>query len=253
MLFLVGLGLKPKHLTQEALDALRQCRKAYLENYTSEYSEGGYEDIEDIIGKAFTKLGRQEVEEGFSAILEEAKTTDICLAVFGNPMNATTHVQILLDAQAAGAKAKAIPGISIFEYVSFAGLERYKFGRTTSIVFHGEDYEPESFYDTILENKKSGLHTLCLLDIKKDEGRMMDIRHAVSLLESIEEKREENVLGESLAVGIAGAGSKSGQMKAGTMEQLRGHNFSGFPQALVICGKLNEKEIEALRALGGLE
>ena len=253
MLFLVGIGLKPSHLTQEALETLKSSDRVYLENYTSAYSEGNFEALEDMIGKAATRLERKQVEEEFAPILEEAKTKNIALAVFGNPLNATTHVQILLDAKEAGVKTRAIAGVSIFEYVSFTGLERYKFGRTTSIVFHEDEYAPESFYDAIIENKKAGLHTLCLLDIRSDENRMMDIRHAISLLESIEEKREQSALSDTIMVGIAGAGSGDEQIKAGTAEHLKAFAFGPFPQALIVCGKLNEKEIEALKAFGGLQ
>ncbi len=253
MLYLIGLGLRPEHLTLEALETLKACETIYLENYTSGYSEGSVAELENLIGKTFIKLERKHVEEGFGTILEDAKTKKIALAVFGNPLNATTHVQILLDSAKIGVRTKVIPGISIFEYAAFTGLERYKFGKTTSIVFQEEEYEPESFYDAILLNKQIGLHTLCLLDIKTEENKMMDTRHAISILEHIEEKREESTLSESIMVGIAGAGSSEGQIKAGNAEQLKNFNFISYPQALVVCGKLNEKEIEALRVIGGLE
>ena len=229
MLYLIGIGLQPKHLTQEALEALKSCERVYLENYTSAYSEGSFEGLEDLIGKAVTRLERRQVEEEFLAILEEAKTKNIALAVVGNPMNATTHVQVLLDAKELGVKTAIIPGISIFEYVSFTGLERYKFGRTTSIVFHEEDYSPESFYDAIIANKEMGLHTLCLLDIRSDDGKMMDIRHAISILEGIEEKREESTLSESIMVGIAGAGARGFEIRAGPASALKNSTFSQFP------------------------
>ena len=253
MLFIIGVGLKPKHLTLEALDALKGCDRVFLEAYTSAYSEGSKENLEDLLGKAVSGLQRADVEENFGPILEEAKGKNIALAVYGNPLNATTHVQILIDAAAKGVEARIIAGVSVFEFVSFTGLERYKFGKTTSIVFRDENFEPESFYDAILENKKPGLHTLCLLDIKKEEGKMMNIGHAVSLLEMIEEKREKNVVGESVLVGLAGAGGAKQQLKAGTTEQLKSFKFTAFPQCLIVCGKLNEKEIEGLKLLAGFE
>ncbi len=253
MLCVVGIGLKPGHLTLEALETLKGCDRVYLENYTSSYSEGSFENLEDLIGKAVTRLGRKEVEGGFASVLEDAKSSKIALAVFGNPLNATTHLQIILDAKKAGVEVKVIVGISALEFVAFTGLERYKFGRTTSIVFQEDDYEPEGFYDAIIENKKTGLHTLCLLDIRAEEKRMMSIRNALSILETIEEKREQNVLSESIMVGIAGAGSDSQQIKAGTAEQLKAFGFTAFPQSLIVCGKLNEKELEGLKGIGGLE
>ncbi len=253
MLCLIGIGLTPKQLTLEALEEIKNCEKVYLENYTSKYSSGKRDEFEDIIGKAVTEVGRKIIEEGFSEILEEAREKNVALLVFGSPLNATTHVQLLLDAKQKEVQTKTIPGISIFEMVSFCGLDRYKFGRTTTLVFHESDYEPESFYDAILENKKIGLHTLCLLDIKKDEEKMMSIGHAVSLLEMIENKREKAVISESVVVGLAGMGSDAQQLKAGTTEQAKGFRFTSYPQSLIICGKLNEKEIEALALLAGLE
>ena len=253
MLNLIGIGLKPKQITLEALDVLKECDRVYLESYTSQYSSGKKEDLEDLIGKAVTELGRKEVEEEFGKILEEAKTKNIALCIYGNPLNATTHVQVLLDAQKHQVKTKIIPGISVFEFAAFTGLERYKFGKTTSIVFYEDEYEPESFYDAILENQQLGLHTLCLLDIKKDEGKLMTVNHAISLLERIEEKREEDALMDSIVIGISGAGSEAQQIKAGTTEQVKHFRFTEFPQTLIVCGKLNEKEIEGLKLLSGLE
>ncbi|HIH09851.1 MAG TPA: diphthine synthase [Candidatus Diapherotrites archaeon] len=253
MLCLVGIGLYPGQLTLEALSALRECEKIYLENYTSSYSQGSIDKLKELTGKEVATLARRQVEEELTPVIEEARTKKIALAVFGSPLNATTHVQILLDAKKMGVQTKAIAGISIFEYVAFTGLDRYKFGRTTTIVFHGENYEPESFYDTIAQNKKAGLHTLCLLDIQAENEKMMDVRHAISLLEMIEEKREESAISESICIGIAGAGSDGSQIKAGTLEQLKKFNFSIYPQSLIVCGKINEKEGEALRALSDLQ
>ncbi|VVC00137.1 Diphthine synthase [uncultured archaeon] len=252
LLCIVGIGLKPKHVSIEGLETIKACKRAYIEEYTSQYAESSLRELEALAGKQFVPLSRSQVEEEFSGILEEAKHLDVCLAVFGNPMDATTHIQILLDAQKAGTETKIVPATGIFDFVSVCGLERYKFGRTTSIVFHEEGYEPESFYDAILENKKAGLHTLCLLDIRKDESRLMSIKHAISLLESIEERREKAVLSESITLGIAGAGSENQQLKAGTMEQLKLSSFTSFPQCIIVCGKLNEKEIEGMRAFAGL-
>jgi len=253
MLYLIGLGLKPNQITQEALELFKKSEKVYVEAYTSQYAEGSLNDLEKLIGKATTSLGRKEIEEEFKQVLEEAKTKEIALGIFGNPMNATTHLQIILDAKKEKVEVKIIPGLSIFELVSFTGLERYKFGKTTSIVFYEDNFEPESFYDTIVENKKLGLHTLCLLDIKKDEEKLMNISHAVTLLERIEVQREQNTLNDSIFVGLSGLGSNNEEIKAGSMEQLKKIKFSIYPQSLIVCGKLNEKEVEGLKELSDLK
>ncbi len=253
MLYIIGLGLKPKDISIEGLDALKNCEKIFLESYTSQYATETSRELEVLIGKNLIELNRKQVEEEFKKEIEEAKTKNIALCIYGNPLNATTHLQVILDAKKLGVETKLIAGLSIFEYVAFTGLERYKFGKTTSIVFHEDGYEPESFYDAILENKSIGLHTLCLLDIKMNQNRMMNVRQGLSLLEMIEEKREKNILNESIIIGIAGMGSENQQVKAGTLEQIKEFNFSIFPQSLIVCGKLNEKEIEALKEICDLK
>ena len=72
-----------------------------------------------------------------------------------------------------------------------------------SIVFFTESWRPDSFYSRILSNRKQGLHTLCLLDIKVKEptleslargkrvyepARYMSIKTAVEQLLEVEEK-----------------------------------------------------------------
>lgn len=45
----------------------------------------------------------------------------------------------------------------------------YRFGEIVSVPFFTEKWRPDSFYDKMLANKKSGLHTLVLVDIKVKE------------------------------------------------------------------------------------
>lgn len=77
-----------------------------------------------------------------------------------------------------------------------------------SIVFFTETWRPDSFYSRILANRRQGLHTLCLLDIKVKEPtleslargrkvyeapRYMTINTAVEQLLEIEDKRQVNI------------------------------------------------------------
>ena len=45
-------------------------------------------------------------------------------------------------------------------------------GETVSIVFFTDSWRPDSFYDKIASNRRCGLHTLCLLDIKVKEPNL---------------------------------------------------------------------------------
>ena len=249
MFYLVGIGLKPKHLTLEALDSLKKCEQVFLDAYTSKYAEGSIDELQALIGKKIIALERKGVEEGFLPVLKASKGKDIALLVFGNCLTATTHVQLLIDAKKLGIKTAVLPGISLTNMLGKTGLDEYRFGRTVSIVFQEQNYSPESFYDMIIENIKAGLHTLCLLDIRAEEKKMMGVPDALKVLEKIEKKRGLSAVKESKILGLYALGSKNEKIKAGNMNELMKSGPGGFPQTLIVCGKLTDKEEEAIAAL----
>lgn len=252
MFYLIGIGLNPKQITLEAKQAIGACSKVFFERYTSCYSEGGIEELEGLCGKKFVELKREGVEQGFGLILKEAGQEDIALLVFGNPLNATTHVQLLLDAKKIGVKSKVLVGVSVFDLLGKSGLDVYKFGRVCTIVAPKENFAPESFFEVIEGNSRAGLHSLCLLDIDAEAGAMMSVSEALVLLEKIAKKRKSKILEDAVLVGLYGLGSAKEMVKAGKLQELKRSSYGAFPQSLVIAGKLNEKELEALRELAGL-
>ena len=99
----------------------------------------------------------------------------------GDPFIATTHVTLRIDAEKQGIKTRIIHGISIMSaIISLSGLHNYKFGKTVTVPF------PENFsetpYNVIAQNKKLGLHTLCLLDLKANENQFLSINQALKML-----------------------------------------------------------------------
>jgi len=250
MFYLIGIGLKPKQLTLDAIETLKKCDQIFLEGYTSEYSEGILKELEKIVGKKFKLLGREAVETGFESALTSAKKNDITLMIFGNSLTATTHMQLLLDAKEKGIKFKVIPGISITNTIAESGLDEYKFGRTITICFHEKNFEPETFYEQLKENKKIGLHTLCLLDIKKDgkPKRLMNCIEAIELLEKISVKRKEKNKWDYIA--LVGMGSEKQRIILDRENIFNSNEVKEvFPQSLLVTGKLNEKEKEFLEKI----
>jgi len=249
MLYLVGIGLKPTHLTLEALGVLKSADQVFLESYTSEYASGFTDELRNLIGKDFKTFGRKEVEEQFDSALMSANKNNIALMIFGNALTATTHLQILLDAKEKGVKTKVIPGISVTNTIAETGLDEYKFGRIVTICYHSKDFEPDSFYKQIKQNQKVGLHTLCLLDIKKDTKpeRLMNCKEAISVLEKIAAKNDEKPKWEYVAL-LGMSGEKQtvivGREKIFASKEVE----RVFPQSLIIPGKMNDKEKEALES-----
>ncbi len=250
MFYLIGLGLKPQHLTVEALAAVQRCKHVFLENYTSRYAEGNRRELEKLLGRPVTEVGRKEVEEGFDKHLARAKREHTALLVFGNPLIATTHVQLLLDARAKGVECQVVPGLSVTDFLAKTGLDAYKFGRVTTVVFPQENYAPESFYDAIAKNKAAGLHTLCLLDIQADKGKLMTAKEAIRILLDIDRRRCTKLFSKATKlIALCALGGEEELIAAGRAERLLDFALKGLPQCLIVCGDLNEKEDEAVKAL----
>ncbi len=246
MFYLIGAGLKPEQLTVEAISALKKCDEVFMERYTSAFSTGELEELETLTGKKVKELDRPEVETGFSKRLARAIEKNIALLVIGNPLFATTHTQLLIDAERLGAQWSVVPGISVQNYLGKTGLNAYKFGRVVSIVSPSENYKPESFYDNIKANLEAGLHTLCLLDITP--MKKMTPRDALTLLLEIESKRSDKTIREAKIVVLAALGSEEERTVSGRAEKLLWLDFP-LPASLIVCSKLNEKEEEALAEL----
>jgi diphthine synthase len=249
MFYLIGIGLKPLHLTLEAKQAIEKCSRVFLDAYTSAYSQGSIEELQTMLGKNIVKLDRKGVEEGFQLVLEEAnkREEDIALLVFGNALSATTHVQLLLDAKKIALETRVIAGISVYNFLGSVGLDQYRFGRTCTIVSPKENYSPESFYKVIESNFNNSLHSLCLLDI--DNDRMMTVAEALEILAKIEKKQGKDILQKATLIGLFAMGSEKQAVKTGSLEKMRRSSYALFPQSLIVAASLNEKEKEALEAL----
>lgn len=87
----------------------------------------------------------------------------------GDAFCATTHADLYLRAVKLGIKVEVIHNASIVSAVGCTGLQVYRFGEVVSVPLWTDKWKPDSFYEKILNNMKSNLHTLILLDIKVKE------------------------------------------------------------------------------------
>jgi len=172
MLHLIGLGLgNEKDITVNGLEAIKKCEKIYLEAYTSILGVHK-ENLEKFYNKEIIIATRDMVEkDAETTILKDAKETDTAFLVVGDIFGATTHTDITLRAKQAGIETKYYHNASIMNAIGATGLELYKFGKTTSMVFFDGNWKPATAYDVVAMNQKNKLHTLVLLDIKVAEPR----------------------------------------------------------------------------------
>lgn len=264
MLYLVGLGLSYEtDITVRGLAVVKKCKRVYLEAYTSILMAADQQSLEKFYGREVILADRELVESGSDEILKDADTEDIAFMVVGDPFGATTHSDLIIRARELGIKVEAIHNASVMNAVGACGLQLYQFGQTVSLVFFTDTWKPASFYDKVLENRRIGLHTLLLLDIKVKEqsienmarGRLiyeppryMDIATAAKQMLEIEElKGQKAYTPDSPCVAISRLGLPTQTFKAGTLAEMAEFD-SGEPlHSLVLMGRqVHDLELEYL-------
>jgi len=253
-LVFVGLGLNDEMgISLHGLEEVKTADTAFIELYTSFMPNFSIKRFEEISGKKLNVVSRRELEEkNGEIILKAAENGKAVLLVPGDPLIATTHIALRIEAKKHGIKTRIVHGASIISAVmGLSGLHNYKFGKSVTIPFPNETFS-ETPYDVITQNRKLGLHTLCLLDIKAEEKRCLSIRESLDLLLKIEEKKKKRIVTvDSLAVGIARAGSNNPTVKADSVKKLLDYDFGEPPYSIIFPGKLHFMEAEALIVLAG--
>lgn len=248
----VGLGLfDESDITLKGLEVARSASKVFAEFYTSALVGTTREVLERLIGKPIEVVDRAEFETG-TRILDAARKNPVALLVPGDPMSATTHVDLRLRAHAAGIPTRVVHGPSIATAAAgLLGLQSYKFGRTTSLPFPEPGFRPTSPLDAIAENRSRGLHTLVLLDLREG-GPFLTAADAIRHLIELGRERGDDAFTEDALVCVLGrVGSAEPRVHAGRARDLLSRDLGEPPHCLVIPGELHFLEREALVAFAG--
>lgn len=234
MLYIIGLGLNEKGISLEGIEALKKCRKIYLDNYTVDFPYS-IEKLGKEIGKKIIPAGRNFIED-MRVLLYEAKKENIALLVYGSPLTATTHISLVEEAQRQEVKYKIIYSASIFDAIGETGLQGYKFGKIASMPKWCKNYEPTSFMKVVKENQKIHAHSLILVDIG------LDIKDAVKELEE-SAKKERIKLREVVICSRLGAENK--KIFYGWTRTIKNKEIAN-PYCIIIPSKLHFIEEEVL-------
>lgn len=230
MLYLIGLGLDNKEVTQKGLEALESVEKAFVEFYTNTETVD-IERLEEETGTDIEKLSREEVEQE-DRIIESAGQRDTAFLVSGDSLTATTHYDIKHRAEQKGIETEVVHAPSIFTSIAETGLNVYKFGRTVTLP---KDLAPESIREHIEKNDSIGLHTLVLLDINYPAENA-----AEKLIEIDPDLADREV------IVLERANDDSQQISAMTLEEASESEFGDTPHSIVIVGETSHKEDEFL-------
>ncbi len=250
MLTFIGLGLGSDGIPLGGLRWAQSADAVYAEIYTSLMPGLDLKHLEEVVGKPIKVLSRETVEGNPAEIIEAAKAKNVAFLVPGDPMVATTHVDLRLRAAKAGVATKVIHAASIASAAAgLAGLQSYKFGPSATIPF--QDNPSTRPYDVLAENLERGLHTMLLLDIGEG-GRAMFASQAIEIMFGLEDRQKKNAFTPgAILVVAARVGSDDAVIKADQAEKLRGQDFGQPPHMLIVPGKLHFMEAEALKFLAG--
>jgi diphthine methyl ester synthase len=248
VLYMIGIGLNDeKDITVKGLEAVKKCDYLFLEEYTSRLSVP-LERLERLYGKKILLANRELVENRAEEILGKAKEKDIGFLVIGDVFSATTHVDFFLRAKSKGIDVKVIHNASVLTAVGIIGLELYKYGKTTSMPYFEASFRPHTPYDVIMQNQKTGLHTLVLLDIKKDKERYMSVSDALAQFLEIEKEMNQKLFSrDTKIVGCARLGSDTPLIRYGKVGELLDYDFGGPLHCIIVPGKLHFMEEEMLK------
>lgn len=255
MLYIIGLGLyDEKDISIKGTEALKNVDIIYAEFYTARLIGGSIKALEDKLGVTINVLKREEVEEE-NIPLKEAENKDVAFICAGDPLIATTHTDMMIQAKKIDIETTVIHSSSILTAApGLAGLQAYKFGKVTTIPFTEENYFPHSPYLAIKNNLKEKLHTLILLDIQAHLNRYMTANQGLEYLLQVAEEREDDVISDdTLAVVVARAGTEKPLVRADKIGNLLDEDFGGPLHCLIIPSKLHFVEAEALVVLGGAQ
>jgi diphthine synthase len=280
-LHLVGTGAgSPLNMTIGGKEIASSCDYRFLEGYTSLLGENGENKLEKLVG-IFEIIRRPEVENP-ERILELAKSNSVALLVVGDPMQATTHVDLLLRCKDEGIHTSVHHAVSAIDLVCAGlGLQSYRFGRQVSLTFPHANHLPTSPLEFIAENRFLGLHTLVLLDLDptgmgvEQPQPMTPLQAFEVMCKMVERLREdppphlelENIsssrdlsrlkavnlmlngkIEDMHAVICSNLGSPNAQIKSGSLSRIAESCVSGI-HSIVITGELIGMEKDALERL----
>ena len=250
-LWLIGIGPGDlDHITERAKRVAKGCSKRYLEGYTAILPPIEEKRLEAVVGP-WERLMRDRVESPEN-MLDEARVDWVALLVVGDPMQATTHIDLEERCAEEGIGFHVIPGLTATALaVSLSGLQSYRFGRQVTIPFSDGEYLPTSPFEMICKNKEAGMHTLALLDLDPtgmglEQPRPMTPREAVDHLVRMNERSEEfdQLVEDWRGLLLSDLGTEEERVVSGKMRSLS-QIEGGHIHALIVAAEFSGMEAEA--------
>ncbi len=259
MLVIVGLGVSKDFITMKAVEELQRCNEVLVDTYTSVW----YPSIDELLKflkslNPNTKLCKRRDLEGESMthIVRNAIDKNICIAVPGDPLFATTHSAIIAEARRFNVKTIIIPGISIINFVyAYTCLQPYRFGKIATIVSPKDGIFYEYPIQVVKENRERNLHTILLLEIDLEKGYFMTPQQAMEILLEAQHRTGVHALRDKDLVFVLSAiGSKDQCAEVTTVRAVTNsaNKCRAAPATIVVpAPRLHPVEEECVESLYG--
>ncbi|MDP9015457.1 MAG: diphthine synthase [Thermoproteota archaeon] len=253
MLWFVGTGIDGyRGLTIAALEILRKCEIVYIERFTSALSEADIKGLNSLLEMHTEPVQRWFVEDG-REIIEEARTKDVALLTYGDPLIATTHSELRSRAARNAVKTAVLHSASgIASTIGESGLHVYKFGRMVTMM--SEFHSAITVYDTIFQNLLTGSHTLVLTEYSYNDERkepfFLNPSSVFNMLLDAESTHKHQIFSDNtFAVVASRVGMQDQKFTSGKVQSLKKLEFGIGPHSVIITGALHFTEIQALSLL----
>ncbi|MCS7117939.1 MAG: diphthine synthase [Thaumarchaeota archaeon] len=247
MLWLIGLGLGSRgYVTDEAWRAMSRSSTVYLDTYTSFIDDDLLNAIRDGVGDRLVMAERATLEERSRELINRAADEDVAVVVPGDPLVATTHSSLIVEACRSGIPWRVVHGVSILSAaISRSGLSPYKFGRTVTLPRGAEVEVLRGIWKVVMTNATLGLHTMVLLDTAG--GGLTAQEAAEMLLESADRSDADGALKDAPVVYGARIGMKEEKVGVVRLGALKHLDLPPPPHVLILPAELGPGEREFFR------
>jgi diphthine synthase len=250
MLFLVGIGLTGKDLSIKAIGA---CKRSELmvDRYTCLVDDDHLNLIKSLSGKSEIRvLVRSDMEEGAKDIVAKAAKGDVAVLIGGDPLMATTHKILFIEAKKRNVEVEIIHSNSVLTAaIGESGLDFYRFGAIATIPKWSAHYTPVSFYEVLRKNLQNNLHTLLLLDYSQELAASLSIKESIGILEKAEESYKSGIIKDDTRIIVLNCLSSERQQKLFTNVAKAKTLELGGPSVIIVPATMTSIENEIVTAM----
>lgn len=243
----------PKGISLKGIEEMGDADEVFLEYYTTPHDPALISELERRSGRHLTVVDRAFVEDG-KAILAEARSRKVVLAVPGDPMIATTHVELRVRALRSGIEARVVHAATVgSSAASASGLHFYKFSRTVTVTKESVK-SLSQVYQILHQNLLLGAHTLLLLEFDLERGEGVAPGEAILGILNAEKNFKRGVVSEkTFALVLSRLGGSGEAYRAGEFAELEKIDYGDPPHSIVIPGSLHFTEVEAVESIFSLD